>query len=336
MTSMTLFTNPDNAIADLQKAKPQYMQDVDIMAQLAAINEDIQTKQTYPVLSIKGKVFTLKKDGENTPIMRSEDEPAQTINVVAIRANPNARHYYATEYVDGSEGSEATPDCYSNDGVRPAPDAKSPQSDACATCPHAVWGTGKNGIGTACTVNTRLAIVAPEVLASESSVEPSLLRVPAGSRKPFNENVITPAKRNSVPYNAMVIRIGFDYESAGVKLKFKPVGFLSDEAYKKVRDLYDDETVQAIVGVVDSNKEATRKPAPEEAVSETAEASKGALEEKTPAKEKPAKASEKKASKPASKKKSAQPAPAPAPEPEPSDKDTMMSDIDDLLASFDD
>lgn len=262
MSALTLFTDLSNAVADLQKAKPQYLANMEDLAGYAdAINNDIASGTTFPVLSIKGKVFTLKKDGENKPLMKNEDEALQFINVAVVRANPNARHYYANDYVEGEEGSGAAPDCYSNDGIRPAPDAKAPQSDTCATCPHAVWGTGKNGVGTACTVNTRLAIVAPELLAS-GEADPTLLRVPAGSRKNFAD-VVSQAKRHRVPYTAMVIKVGFDFQSPGVKLTFKPVGFLNDASFQAIRDLAEDETVKAIVGVVEESGAApVVKPAP--------------------------------------------------------------------------
>lgn len=309
MSAMTLFTDVSGAVADLRKAKPAYLQDPDILASMVGINDDIATSMTFPVLSIKGKVFTLKKDGENTLVMKpgEDGEVAQSINVAVIRANPNARHFYATEYVEGDEGSDHAPDCYSNDGVRPAADAKTPQADACATCPHSVWGTGKNGIGTACTVNTRLAIVAPEMLVDGGVIEPTLLRVPAASRKPFTDSIVKPAKRNNVPFNAMVVRVGFAFDAAGVKLTFKPVGFLSDAAYNKVRELYEDETVKAIVGVLE---ETSAAPQPvRTAPVETAEAAK------------PAKAPEPKA----------KPVKAPAPAPVAVE---AVASVDDLLGDM--
>ena len=291
MTAMTLFTSLENAVADLSKAKPQYLANIDDLAGYAEeINNEISSGKSFPVLSIKGKTFALRKDGETTPLLKGDGsgEILQSINVAVVRANPNARTYYIKEYEDGDEGPGHSPDCYSNDGAKPAADARHPQSDACETCPHAVWGTGKNGTGTACSVNTRLAIVAPELLGTDN-VDPTLLRVPAGSRRNFAD-VVAQAKRHRVPYTAMVIKIGFDYQAPGVKLTFKPVGFLNDEAFQQIRALSDDDTVKAIVGVVE-----THAPVAAPAAAPAAPAAKPA----------PAPAA-----KPAAK---AKPAPAPAP-----------------------
>lgn len=203
----------------------------------------------FPVISIKGKVFAVMKDNERkivTRVVDGEEEPAPFLNMVVVRANPKSRVFYAKSYVEGNdEGTKPT--CFSHDGVHPDASVEEPQANNCATCPHAAWGTkmspdGSGGKGTACTVNTRLAVIDPK--APETAY---LLRVPAGSRANFNDAVKT-VDQHGKDYNEVVFRIGFDQEAPSPKLTFRPTGILGDEVYAKVQALFDDEKVKDIVG----------------------------------------------------------------------------------------
>ena len=136
------------------------------------------------------------------------------------------------------------PDCFSNDGVAPDEQSRAKQSKACATCPHAVWGTKDtdSGKGTACAPVTRLAVSDPGMTA-----EVMLVRVPPASRKAFSA-VVEIAKQRGVPYNAIAMKMSFDKEAATPKLVFTPVGFLNSEDYAKVEAAYDTQLVKDIVG----------------------------------------------------------------------------------------
>lgn len=215
---------------------------------LAHINADVATGSSFPILSIKGKVFTLVKDNQKKILTRPDDpdEVLQNINLTVLRANKNSRVFYAKAYSeDDSEG--AKPTCYSHDGVAPAAGAMEPQAKKCQLCPNAVWGSkaGDTGKGTACSVNTRLAIVDPD-----NVEDPWLLRVPAGSRKNFADACKITESRG-LPYNAVVFKVGFDKEAPSPKLTFRPVGMVSDEAYEKISKLYDSDDVKEIVGLID-------------------------------------------------------------------------------------
>jgi len=319
---------------------PAYLKNRDA---LATINSDVITHGTgFPVLSIKGKVFTLVKDNERKVLTRPEDpdEVLQNITLTAIRANTKSRVFYAKAYSeDDSEG--AKPSCYSSDGVSPAADAREPQAKKCAVCPHAVWGSksGSEGKGTACTVNTRLAIADPDQILASENVEPYLLRVPAGSRANFAD-VVKAAQARGIPYNALVLKVGFDKEAPSPKLTFKLVGLVDDAVYNKITELYESDDVKAIVGLAPVAASAPALPAP--SVTEDD------LDAALAAKE--ARAATEKASKAA---KTPAPAPAPAPEPvaekpakvakpkaEPAatsgGMDDLLGDLDSLLGSTDD
>ncbi|MFA5567478.1 MAG: hypothetical protein WC972_02420 [Trueperaceae bacterium] len=239
MSQIIPFNAAGNAVA------PAYLKR---FASAATINEEIQVGASFPVISIKGKAFAIVRDGERSFITKPDDpdEVAQSIGVVIVRANAKARTFYQKRFVDGDDDGKR-PTCYSMDGVAPAPDAEQPQAKKCQLCPHSVFGTrerddGTTSKGSACSQNVRMAVATPD-----NPKEVFLLRVPPASIKPFRE-LIKIAKQRDIPYNALVVRLGFDKEAAAPKLTFKPIGFVPEDLFATVNEMYDDDTVLDIVG----------------------------------------------------------------------------------------
>jgi hypothetical protein len=230
---------------------PAYMLDKEALKERSQINADVITGPTYPVLSIKGKVFTLIKGNDKKVLTRADDPDAalQFVNLTVVRANTKSRVFFAKAYVEGSEGVEARPDCYSVDGIVPAADAQDRQAPKCQICPHAVWGSRANmeGKGTACSVNTRAAVIDPENVVPGEKLEPFLLRIPAGSRTNIAD-VVKAAEQRKIPYNALVLKVGFDNEAPAPKLTFKLVGLLDDVVYAAATAAYNDENVEDMLG----------------------------------------------------------------------------------------
>ena len=203
----------------------------------------------YPTVSIKGKVFTLKRGDEKTLITNADDEPARSLEVVILKAGPAgdklAKVYYKSGY---TEGSDAKPLCYSNDGIAPSINATEPQCKTCAACPQNVWGShvsedGKKG--KACSDPKRLAI-AP----AGQINDPMLMRVPAASLKALTAFGQQLAKRG-VPYQAVVAKIGFDYSVAHPALTFKPVGFVDEGTLGEIKEAMESDLVKRICGEVE-------------------------------------------------------------------------------------
>ena len=240
----------NNIIPTLSGNLPAYLTNKTAIASALAINDEVIAGGAgFPVLSIKGKAFTLVKNGERKLLTRADDpeEVLQTLELSVLRANTKSRVFYAKSYTEGTEGEAAKPDCYSSDGVAPAADARSPQSAKCALCRHSVWGTGKEGKGTQCTVNTRLAVIDPAHLGDENA-EAYLLRVPAGSRANFAA-VVKAANNRGIPYNALALKVGFDREAPSPKLTFRVTGLLTDAQYSVATARYEDDLTKAIVGL---------------------------------------------------------------------------------------
>lgn len=212
------------------------------------LNQDLTSHAGggFPIMSIKGKIFTLVRDGERTvlPNPKDPESPATAIDVVIVKANKGtSKVYYAKGY---SEGGEAVkPDCASNQGDKPDAGVKNPQAKSCAVCPHNQWGSkiGENGgKGKACQDSVRIAIAAPGQIN-----DPMLLRVPPASIRALGELGQSCAKRG-VSYNAVITKIAFELESPTPKLTFKPVGFLSEDGYAQVQQVANSDVVKNILG----------------------------------------------------------------------------------------
>ena len=202
----------------------------------------IQPTGGFPVLSIKGKTFTIVSNGNRQIITKPDDdeEPATSLEVIIVAASQHqSKVFYASAY---EEGVAEAPDCYSNNGVGPEPDAANPQCKTCAACPHNAWGSGKEGRGKACSDSHRLA-VSPAGQVNE----PLLLRVPPASLRPLSDYATMLSKRG-VTFDAVVTRIGFEASAATPKLKFKPVSFLDAETYAQVQEVAEDKMTKDIIG----------------------------------------------------------------------------------------
>jgi hypothetical protein len=229
---------------DGNKALPDYFQAFD----LSALNSAFVTASSgFPVLSLKDKHFTVIKGGVGTMLMNPKDpeSPAMSIDVVIIATNKGyAKAFYAKAY-DPNSSEKQKPDCYSNDGVAPAADAKAPQAKNCSVCPHNQFGSrtggdGSAGKGKACSDAKRLAVAAAGQIN-----DPMLLRVPPASLKGLSDYASFLGKRNAaIP--AVVTKISFDPTSA--KLVFKAVGLLDQQSFAEVLEIGQTELVQDIIG----------------------------------------------------------------------------------------
>jgi len=219
-------------------------------AHIAALESDLQAYTAgiggggFPFLSIKGKSFSVVRDGQRNIVTRPDDpeSPANYVEVVFIKSNPGmSKVFYLKGY---EEGSAAKPDCFSNDGVRPDPGSTSPQAKNCAACPHNVFGSGQSGKGKACSDTKRVAVAALTALD-----DPMLLRVPAGSFKNLAKYASYLGSHNIKSMAAVVTRIKFDAAEATPKLEFSPRAFLAEDTMATVAEIAGSELVAQIIGL---------------------------------------------------------------------------------------
>jgi len=230
---------------DSNKNLPSFLKNVDI----AALNADLTSHAGagFPVISLKGKTFSVVRDGERELQMNPKDpeSAATSLNVVLLKANKNtSKVFYLKGYDKDSEGQK--PDCYSADGVTPAADSQNKQSTKCVTCAHNQWGSriSEKGAtkGKACNDTVRMA-VAPNGQIND----PMLLRVPPASIKALGEYGKMLAKRG-VGYSMVVTKVGFDLEAESPKLIFSAVGLLDDQGFAEVQEIVNSDIVSNILG----------------------------------------------------------------------------------------
>jgi len=203
----------------------------------------------FPVISIKGKVFHIQRGDERILVTKpGEDDPASSLEVVIIKANPHrSKVFYKTGY---AEGTTEKPDCYSNTGEAPEKDAKEPQAKKCAVCPHNQWGskvTEQGAKGKACADSRRIAVAT-----LDAPADPMLVRVPAASMKAMEDYGKQLAARG-IPPQAVVTKIGFDYSVAHPALTFKPVGLIGDASLlAEIKKSAETELAAQIVGLMPS------------------------------------------------------------------------------------
>ena len=222
---------------------------------------------SYPVISIKGKVFTIVEGEDRTLVTKpgADDEPAPALEVVILDASPRGGHYAKTFYAGGYvEGSTEKPVCSSRDGITPDAKAPEPQANKCALCPQNVKGSGasqQNPEGKACRSSKVLALAPAGQLDRVM-----MLRVPGASTLALKDYGAMLAKRGVFPYQ-VVTKIGFDYTVAHPALTFKPVGFVTAEMVTEIDAQRVGDVVQAITGLkpdgtpVDQNTTAPAAPA---------------------------------------------------------------------------
>lgn len=221
-----------------------------LLAQFQALNGaddlDAGVSAGFPVMSIRGAKWRIVEGGEEHPIyIPGSTDLAPSVKVVLLRANAAvSKTFYASAFV---EGSDAAPDCYSNDGVRPASDSSKPQCESCAACPQNVWGSKISPSGSkikACADVRRVAILPADDLA----YSPILLRVPAaslGDLAAYGKAL----KQRGIPYSAVVTKLSFDPEASYPKIMFKFDRVLTADEMTSVAGRISEPVVDDILGL---------------------------------------------------------------------------------------
>lgn len=202
----------------------------------------------YAILSIRGKTFRVKHQGNETPITDEKGDAVGSLEAVIIKANPYlTKQYYENGY---TEGDSAAPVCFSIDGKVPAAAVENPQHTSCAMCPQNRFGSRITPAGAkvkACQDNKKLAIAPLSDLENKAVGGPMLFRVPASALKDllaFN-NLMS---ARGYPYNSVAVRIGFDLDTSYPKPTFRAIRPLTSEEAQVVMAHYESDAVERLLG----------------------------------------------------------------------------------------
>lgn len=180
-------------------------------------------------ISIKGGVFRLNEGGKEIAAIEE-----RYLDVVIVNAAPDvSRVFYAKSY----DGEASAPDCWSQNGKVPSPDARNPQHTKCDGCEQNIAGSGQNN-SRACRFQQQIAVV----LANDMSGSVLQMTVPAKSifGKEEGENRALQAYARhlgaqNIDPSEVITRMKFDTKSEAPKLFFKAMRWLTDDEFPTIQ-----------------------------------------------------------------------------------------------------
>jgi hypothetical protein len=199
-------------------------------------------KAEFPHISIKQSRWRLIDVDGTEDVLQTF---AISFAIIGINQNVS-KAWYAAKYKPGDEPS--APDCYSNNGQVPLPDADRIQSQQCATCDKNVWGSDINPqTGTklkACkdAKHVSLMFLNPENLAE---AEPTIYqqRLSAMSMINFSNFAKEVASQGSA-LDWIVIKAEFDDTAEYPLIKYSVLRNMTEDEWKVVAKVREGERAQ--------------------------------------------------------------------------------------------
>ena len=195
---------------------------------------------TKQLAGTSGVARIVPKNGIFRKVVGGEEmgKVKNNINVVIVNASPKVgRVFYMKQWTPDAEPS--APDCFSNDGASPDPQAANPQSDRCDTCQQNIKGSGM-GNSKACRYSRRLALVLEEDFGT--SLEGKVYQMNLASKSLFGtgtgdnahtfENYTKYLANNGKSLDYVVTQIAFNEQNDNQSVLFSPVRFITKREYE--------------------------------------------------------------------------------------------------------
>ena len=181
-------------------------------------------RSTNRRVTVKNGVFRKLVNGEEVGKLKGE------LNVIIVNALPSvSRTYYEAEY--DPNGTPTLPDCWSNLGDKPEPNAANPQASNCQSCPQNVAGSG-GGTRRACAFQRRIALVLEGDMNGDvyqmNLSSTTIFGKGEGNTHPF-ESYVRFLSANNESIDRVVTTISIDEDADNTKLLFTPARHLTDE-----------------------------------------------------------------------------------------------------------
>lgn len=182
-------------------------------------------------ISIKGGVFRKMVGGKE--IGAIED---RHMNVIFVKmSHTPSRTYYTGAF---KEGEKISPACWSSDSKVPDADVKNPQASSCEKCQWSVKGSGQSGVGAACRLSWRTAVVLPQ----DPGGDIMQLVLPATSafgeeengRWPFRSYIKMLANHN-ISASRVVTKMQFDTKATAPRVLFSPVAGVAPDVLETLQ-----------------------------------------------------------------------------------------------------
>ena len=170
-------------------------------------------------ISLEGGVFRKYVNGKQVATVQDRD---MDIILVKMAHNPS-RTFYTGSY---QKGVKTSPLCWSTDAKTPDASVKTPQASACEKCPHSVKGSGQGGIGTACRISWRTAVVLPQMPDGDVMqlvIPGASVWGPEEAGKWRFRPYVQMLAANNVSAGRVITKMQFDMNSSSPRLWFSPV-----------------------------------------------------------------------------------------------------------------
>jgi len=217
-------------------------------------------QSSFKSISIRGSKWRIRQGDEEVAIVDPTNQlPVQFIEVTLLAANTHlSKTFYAQKF---QEGTHASPDCASANGVHPDAGVATPVASYCQTCPKNQWGSAISESSgkqiKACQDSKRLAVVAGTIFDTVY-----LLNVPATSLQALRSYADALNSRNR-PFYGVVTRLMFDPNTSHPQLIFKYVRDLTAAEYAAAKEKLQDPIIDSITGEFkDSNVPVAAPAAP--------------------------------------------------------------------------
>lgn len=170
-------------------------------------------------ISLEGGVFRKYVNGKQVATVQDRD---MDIILVKMAHNPS-RTFYTGSY---QKGVKVSPTCWSTDAKTPDASVKTPQASSCDKCPFSVKGSGQGGIGTACRISWRTAVVLPQMPDGDVMqlvIPGASVWGPEEAGKWRFRPYIQMLAANNVSAGRVITKMQFDMNSSSPRLWFSPV-----------------------------------------------------------------------------------------------------------------
>ncbi len=141
-------------------------------------NSSLKSITSLPIVTISDGNFQLTNSSLATPTILGEQISG------AILGGSPAEGVSRALFANGYQQAGTKPDCTSFNGV--TPNVKNPIAASCKGCPKSKWGSGQNGVGTACRGSKKVFIL---LVTKDKKLEVVSLRVSGKSLTNLNHYV---------------------------------------------------------------------------------------------------------------------------------------------------
>lgn len=236
-----------NALVQYDPSVPAFLRNENLLALAQKATAGL-SMGAPPRLSFRGSRFRwVAADGTETPLP-ADGQPGNnsiSVDVIVLDASEHVSKFYYDKQYDPN-ADDASPACFSDNGVGPSVRTQKPQALLCQSCPMNAWGSKITSQGTqikACSDVKKLAVIP----VSNVNGPAFMLSIPAASLKMWSAAVNAVSQRG-IPIPALVFRLGFDPDPAFPKLTFSPVRYVTQEEYGAVQELFGSAEMAQLVG----------------------------------------------------------------------------------------